>query len=367
MRIVRIIDRYVFAEACGLFLVGFCGFLAFLLINKLFLEVQDLLNPNVPAIMVIQAVSLEAPNFTTMALPVAILFGTLMSMSRLAKDNELTAMFTNGISLYRLFLPFLLLSMIAVTASYLTNEYLLPRAAAIQQRIYDAYPQIVGNDNREPPPFIVKLENGEFVTASYFDKKQGVLSNVILDDWSTEGGKRLITSTTGLAEGETLVMGRDMGNPAILFRQDPNSGLYTGFTKEPTEQIPLGLDLKAQVAEIKTPQELTQSDLARQSKIKQQTGENPARDLTDFHLRFAGPFASLAFALVAMPLSLKAPREERLLGLIFCFVLVMVFYVLHFICKLMGYNEVLPPWLGAWLPNMTFAFIALLIFVYSRK
>ena len=57
---------------------------------------------------------LETPYFMTLSFPVSILFATLMSMGRLAKDNELMAMFTNGIILYRLFLPFLLLSLASV-------------------------------------------------------------------------------------------------------------------------------------------------------------------------------------------------------------------------------------------------------------
>jgi len=50
----------------------------------------------------------------------------------------------------------------------------------------------------------------------------------------------------------------------------------------------------------------------------------------------SGAFASLAFALVAMPLSLRAPRDERLLGLILSFVLVMLYYLLYFMGKMMG-------------------------------
>ena len=71
--------------------------------------------------------------------------------------------------------------------------------------------------------------------------------------------------------------------------------------------------------------------------------------------------------LVAMPLSLRAPRDERLLGLIITFILVLVYYTIFFISKLMGYNEVLVPWLAAWMQNIVFAVIALFIFVISRK
>jgi lipopolysaccharide export LptBFGC system permease protein LptF len=373
MRLFRIIDRYVFMEAFGLFLLGFFGFLSFLVVNKLFLEVQDLIDPRIPAFAVVKAVLLEGPNFATWALPVATLFGTLMSMGRLAKDNELQAMFTNGLSLYRLFLPFLLLSSIAVLSSFMINEYLVTRAAAVQQKIYDQFPMLRG-DSKEDDPFIVKLENGQFVTARYFDKGNpampnsgGKLRNVMFDDWDNPSGKRFMTTRDAFARGNMLTLGVDQRNPATIFEKDGADQLYASADREPSYPVNLGFDLKKQFTDLKTPQELTTSELARQTRTKAQHGESSAKDQTDWHLRFSGAFASLAFALVAMPLSLRAPRDERLLGLILSFVLVMLYYLLYFMGKMMGYNEVMPPWLGAWMMNIVFGFIALGVFIYSRK
>jgi lipopolysaccharide export system permease protein len=367
MRLIRIIDRYVFAEAFGLFLLGIFGFLSFLIVNKLFLEVQDLLDASIPASAVVKAVLLEGPNFATWSLPVATLFGTLMSMGRLAKDNELTAMFTNGLSLYRLFLPFLLMSSIAVLSSFLINEYLVTRAAAAQQRIYDQFPRLRQKQDNSIDPFIVKLANGEFVTASYFDKTQGRLRNVMFDDWDNPAGKRFMTSEQAFSQGKMLTMGMDQRLPATVYNKFSKEELYSSAAQEPSLPVNLGFDLKQQFTDLKTPQELTTAELARQTRAKAAVGESSSVDQTDWHLRFSGAFASLAFALVAMPLSLKAPRDERLLGLILSFLLVMLYYLLYFMGKLMGYNEVLPPWLGAWLMNITFGFIALGVFVYSRK
>jgi LPS export ABC transporter permease LptG len=366
MRLIRIIDRYVFSEAFGLFLLGFFGFLAFLVVNKLFLEVQQLLDARIPAIAVVKVVLLDAPNFATWALPVATLFGTLMSMGRLAKDNELTAMFTNGLSLYRLFLPFLVLSSIAVLASFLINEFLVTRAAAAQQALYDQFPYLT-KEQRQDDPFIVKLENGQFVTARYFDKNGGRLTSVMFDDWDNETGKRFMTAREAFSRGNTLTLGVDVRSPATVFNKPAKPELYSSADAEPSLPLNLGLDLRKQFTDLKTPAELTTSELARQTRQKAAVGESSAKDATDWHLRFSGAFASLAFALVAMPLSLKAPRDERLLGLILSFLLVMVYYTLYFMGKMMGYNEVIPPWLGAWLMNIVFGFIALCVFVYSRK
>ncbi len=353
-------------EALGLYVLGFTGFLAFLLINKLFLEADRILDPNVPGLAIVKIVLLEAPNFANWSFPVAILFSTLMSMGRLAKDNELTAFFTNGLSLYRLFIPFLLLSSFSVLSAYFVQEYLVTKAATKQEEILNNNP-ILREDNAEPDPFITRLDNGEFIAAKFFDKQQGRLGHVVYDNWMREQGNELYVSAYGAVEGDFLQMGMRQDNPAYVYDQMTPDGLYTGRTDETATQVNLQVDLKTQLTQMKTPQELTQTELAEQSKLKKKRGANPAEDLTDFHLKFSSPFASLAFALVAMPLSLRAPRDERLIGLVFSFLLVLFYYTVFFISKLMGYNGVLPPWLAAWMMNIIFAFISLGIFATSRK
>ncbi|MCB1217272.1 LptF/LptG family permease [bacterium] len=378
MKLIRTVDKYVFLEAGGLFVLGFSAFLAFLLINKLFLEADKLLDPSQPGKAIALVTLLEAPNFMTWSLPIGILFATLMSMGRLAKDNELTAFFTNGISLYRLFMPYLVLSCIAVLIAYFTQENLVTLAAARQQKIIDDNPVIRQDDSKEADPFITRLDSGQFLSATSFDENSGALNNVVYDSWSENEGELLVTSRVGSVNKAILNLGVNLATPAHVFDHfttDPKlmkegqdtTKLYDSYVDEPTYKANLGLALADQYTQIKTPQELTQTDLAEQSRIKKARGENVAQEMTDYHMRYSGPFASLAFALVAMPLSLKAPRDERLLGLIISFMLVLVYYTIYFLAKLMGYNEVLPPWLAAWAMNIMFAFISFGIFLFSRK
>jgi lipopolysaccharide export system permease protein len=376
VRVFKILDAYVFREAASLFVLGFSGFLGFMVINKLFLEAERILSPQMPGWVIVKLALLDAPYYATLSLPVATMFATLMCMGRLAKDNELDALFTNGISLYRLFLPFLLLASIAVISSYVISEYLITAATREQQRLKDANPIVLERDEIEDPdPFIARMDNGAFVTASVFDKESGHLTNIIYDDWNFEEGTRLLSARQASVQGDDLVMGYSRSSPALefgdLLEEDDAVGeetrLYQGYAEQATATVDLGMPLKEQLTQMKTPQELTQTELAEQSKLKRQLGENTAKDDTDYHIKFSGPFASLAFALVAMPLSLRAPRDERLIGLIFCFILGLVYYMLFFVGKLMGYNQVLDPWLAAWIKDIVFAIIAFLIFVSSRK
>lgn len=521
---VRIVDAYIFREAFQLYVIGFGGFLLFLVVNQLFLEGDRLLNPNFPTKEILRLIGLNVPYFMTMAIPIAVLFGTMMTMGRLAKDNEIDALFTNGIHLVRLYMPFMVLSLINVLIVFAVNESLVPQANAAAETIYKKYPYLREQQETESDPIIVALPNGAFFAASFVDKNTGTAFYAVYDTLTKKGGEEVDAPPSGpqapplpgaqpspqpgvqpapqpppemqpgqrppiqprrLPPGERGSPGRDKpveparpqetqptsetaqattisaelaqedappppieaappppakpvepppapvqphepvptpGTPAsgapgpgkivnvpapaspppadlnvavqgsgaaqdlrlflsangqiaqetlsvtqpYVYYLSPD-GLIDRRTRETTASLRLGIPLREIFTEIKTPEELSREELARQTEVKRQLGANPAKDATDFYLKFSIPFACLFLSLVAMPLALRAPRDERLLGLVITFVLVMSYYTVYYICKLMGYNELLPPFVAAWMQNIIYAGIAVVIFSISRK
>ncbi len=463
-RLIKTLDKYLFSEAFSLYLVGFFGFLAFLIINQLFLEGDRLLNPNFPTREILKLILLNVPYFITLTIPVAVLFATLMSMGRLAKDNEIDAFFTNGIHLSRLFVPFFVLAIANVFFNYYVNENWVPKANAAAESIYEKYPYLREQESVEVDPVIVRLPGGAFFASSFVDKKSGTVFYAVHDTLTLadsndnesptvgENSRAETEKATGLplpenpsveatsaqssergpekghdslktgagageVSSENSLLVKDVGKNAVQGDTSGNSdndeeasrngqsvgevferirgilyfstnaqivedrlnmsnpyayyvsddGLVVKRETQPYVQLSLGLPLKDLYSTIKTPEQLSREELERQTRFKRQVGLNPAKDATDFHLKFSIPFASLFLALVAVPLSLRAPRDERLLGLVFVYILGTGYYLVHFVSKLMGYNEILPPALAAWMQNIVFFFIGIIIFAFSRK
>jgi lipopolysaccharide export LptBFGC system permease protein LptF len=456
---------YIFSEAFQLYVIGFSGFMAFLIINQLFLEGDRLLNPNFPTKEILKLIGLSVPYFFTLAIPIAVLFSTLMSMGRLAKDNEIDALFTNGIHLYRLFLPFLVLSLMNVVIVFVVNEGLVPKANAASEAIYQKYPYLRDVQEEEADPIIVKLPSGAFFASTYVDKNTGSSFYAVFDTLTMQQAQDVETpeafgppplaapppesgvqppptespldqpatppppgmeprgpapskdvgprpkpeprprppaAKPGVAEAAEVAPeapptadGKLSVTAEGVEPTEPDRRLYLAANARIIEQtlsaaqpfvyfvgkeglidrreqrsnasLELGLPLKDVFTDIKTPEELSREELQRQTEVKRQIGVSPAKDATDFYLKFSIPFACLFLSLVAMPLSLRAPRDERLLGLVVTFVLVMSYYVIYFVAKLMGYNEMLPPFFAAWMQNIIFAGIAMFVFAISRK
>ncbi len=502
-RLVRILDKYLFLEAFSLYLIGAFGFLGFLIVNQLFLEGDRLLNPNFPTREILKLVFLNIPYFLTLTIPVAVLFATLMSMGRLAKDNEIYAFFTNGIHLYRLFVPFFILATANVVLEFYVSEAWVPKANAMAEAVYTKYPYLREQETEEADPIIVRLPNGNFLASSFLDKKSGAVFHAVYDNLtsSAEGGgseaekgteesAKPVTANTAngkereverslasaqirdgdlsvdgrthpenavKASGETMLPGerekdeaveefagsKAQGSPLpsgkvssspgtpkdgtadkgssgkqsvgprsqadaekfdeessdgnkvklnvsplsreIYFAMNAqvegekltagrlysyeveNDGLVSKREQRSNLQLYLGLPLGNLYSTIRTPEQLSREELQRQTEVKRQIGLNPAKDATDFYLKYSLPFASLFLALVGVPLSLRAPRDERLLGLVFIYILGTGYYFVYFVSKLMGYNEILPPFLAAWMQNIVFFVIGIAIFAFSRK
>lgn len=362
-RLVGTLDSYLFQEAFGLYLFGFLGFMTFLIVNQFFLEGEKLLNPHTPAKTVFALIYLRIPYFITLSAPIAMLFSTLMSMGRLQKDNETTAFFTNGISLYRLFLPYLFLSIISAVVVFWVHDQYVSRATRTVVELQEKFPQVRDETEEEKrnDPFIVSLPRNRSLLTYYFNRGAGQMVNITIDDSIAPEDPKLITARNGFLSGLNITL-----NGVRIYHLNKDGNIKTVEDK-PTYSITSGLPLKEIYSDIRSPEEITARELSRQIQESGGLGENINRRKTEYFLKYSIPFASIAFALIAVPLSLKAPRDERMLGPVFTFILVMSYYFIYFMAKIMGYNAALPPWLAAWTQNIVYLLATAVIFYFARK
>lgn len=100
--------------------------------------VDDIMGKDIEMLVIFKLLFLTSANVIPMALPIAILFSSIMTMGNLAESNELTAMKSSGMSLFKIMRPMVIfVSVLAVSTFYFSN-YILP-IANLKQRalIYD--------------------------------------------------------------------------------------------------------------------------------------------------------------------------------------------------------------------------------------
>jgi lipopolysaccharide export system permease protein len=86
------------------------------------------------------------------------------------------------------------------------------------------------------------------------------------------------------------------------------------------------------------------------------------RRLTEYYKDLAFPTASLIFCMIGIPVGIVSKRSGRVGGFAVGVMIVVVYYVLNVLCEFFVTTLVLPPFAGAWLPNLAFFAMGLMLF-----
>lgn len=129
---------FIIKSFIGPFVVTFTIAMVFLIMQFLWKYVDDIMGKDVGMFVILKLLFYTSANIIPMALPIAILFSSIMTMGNLAESNEFTTMKSAGMSLFRIMRPMLVFVVILSGATFYFSNYILP-IANLKQRalIYD--------------------------------------------------------------------------------------------------------------------------------------------------------------------------------------------------------------------------------------
>ena len=125
---MKLIQRYVLREHSGPFLFALSSLTSLMLLNYIAKRFGDLVGKGLPWGVIGEFFLLSIPFTVAMTLPMSILVAVLYSFSRLAAENEITALKASGVSMVRLIIPPLGAAFVMTLVMIAFNDQLLPRA-----------------------------------------------------------------------------------------------------------------------------------------------------------------------------------------------------------------------------------------------
>ena len=126
--VLKRIDELVITSFIPPFIVAFSVSLFVLLMQMLWIYIDDLAGKGLGFFTVIELLSYRAVSFVPMALPLGILLSSVMLMGNFAEHYELSSMKSAGMSLVRIMQPMLIFSLFTVAFSWYCSDYLIPAA-----------------------------------------------------------------------------------------------------------------------------------------------------------------------------------------------------------------------------------------------
>ncbi|MFA6914296.1 MAG: LptF/LptG family permease, partial [Endomicrobiia bacterium] len=133
---IKILHRYIVKEFVSSFIFGLTVFSAILLLDQIFQLIDLFLSKGVGFFLIFQLFILIIPNILSLTIPMAILFGVLLSYGRLSEDNEITVMKATGINYKTLSMPIIVFVMFISIGLIYFNHSLSPSTHMYFRTLY---------------------------------------------------------------------------------------------------------------------------------------------------------------------------------------------------------------------------------------
>ncbi|MDD5617747.1 MAG: LptF/LptG family permease [Candidatus Omnitrophica bacterium] len=136
---MRILDKHITKEFTSSFLTCIGIFLFLFIIIDSFTNLDDFIKNRLPFIIVFKYYLTLIPNVFVQTSPIACLIATIYTLGKLNRNNELIAMRTSGMSIYKIVLPIFIVGIIISLASFLVSEKLMPISQKVSDTIKTKY------------------------------------------------------------------------------------------------------------------------------------------------------------------------------------------------------------------------------------
>ena len=350
------LDRYIFTECLGPIGTGFFAATSLLLVSSFFRLAEAMIRRDVPLSTVGKLLALNLPHIVVLTIPMAILFGILVAVGRLAADSELTALRAAGVSLLYLYRPVLMLSVLfMVLNSYLMIQ-VLPWGNRTLARLTDAE-FLRGSQAHQVEPRIFHeildgktlyvFELGEddtwrgvFISDSVPYPEMNYTVAEAGDIRIEEGGRRVIVSLD-----EALDQSLDLREPkeAKIFRY----GSLEMFLEE-TGPGAVARSTSRGVRELT----LTELHAVANDSTRSLVIRNRAR--VEIHKKFSIPAVCVVFGLLALPLGFNRRAGGTSPAFVQALAVLIAYYVFQSIGEEAAAEGKIRPWVSMWLPNAVF-------------
>lgn len=348
---MRTLNRYL----TGSFLVTFLLALlivTFVMCIGIMFKVTDLIARGVSWQPVLRVLVDRFPQALTYSIPISVLVTCLLMFGRLSADGEIVAMRASGVNIWNIVQrPCLLAAILGLVCAVINNE-VVPKGH-LASRVE------LSKLGMQTP--LELLEEGRFIqdfpgmTLYITKRKDNTLQGVRIYDLRKPGIRREIRATTGIvreAQGGGVSLDlRDVridpfadDRPGAAYCEqwlvnvprDTSKGVYIPNKNDETF---FGLLDDIRTVSVKYPHFSAEDALRYRTLLT-----------VELHKRFSLAASCFAFAVLGIPLGIKAHRKESSVGIGISLLLVFHYYVFIMIAESFEKNASAQPHLITWIP-----------------
>ncbi|MDI6736247.1 MAG: LptF/LptG family permease [bacterium] len=360
---MKILDFYILRTFGKPFIISLVFFTGLIIISNLFRRTGLLIERQIPPLIMFEYFLYQIPNILMLITPVAVLLACLFSLGSLAHDNEIIALSSSGINLYRIVLPIIFAAILISFLALGWNEFVIPEANQRLQMIKSQRLFGEGNISHKAENLSFRNDKGWFLTIRLFDKEtmKGIeIKNRYL---SGHPSLRIDAKKAKWINGEWLLEDgilRRFNQQGLLIEEKP-------FKKKKLQLWSPDEIWMISQAEKKKADDMSMKDLNAYIRLLARSGCKFNDKLVDLYLKISFPFANLIIALIGTSLALQKPKGNIAASFGLSILISFLYWEAIGVGRALGIAEKLPPLFSAWIAHIIFGITGVYLAVKARK
>lgn len=356
----NILDRYILREFFKILVLVLVSVVALFIVVEYTELSRDVRQNDVSASTLLRYFRFQIFNVLNWTLPISVLVSTLVTFGILAKNNEITAIKSNGVSLYRIAAPILAVAVLISVLAYFILDFVLPyanqRASEIKRRI-EGKTEISSTAQQK---LWYRGKGRYLINFLAYDRNSRQLSQVQVFEFHPSEFRltRRVYAERATWNGEAWAFEDgwmrsfpDEGNSTYTLITEPVALFY--------EETPDDF-----ATESTHPDQMTYAQLRRYINTLKDAGYASDELAVRLYAKTSWPAISIVMALIAMPFAFRIGRRGALYGIGISLLLGIIYWLVFAVFTKFGEVGNLPPLLSAWSANILFALAAIYMFLH---
>lgn len=351
---MKLIDRYILKNFLLTLLFSLLVLCIIFIIVNLIERIDKFIDNKLTVIDIAKYYLYFLPDILKMLIPVAVLISSLFTVGRLSNSNEVTAMKSGGMSLYRLMLPFVIVATIISLGHLYFNAWLVPQANKhkfIMESKFrsDANQEIISNFYyRESPDINISI--------GFYEPSSSIAYNTSIEYYSPRPKQRLLKKVSARSmQWDSTKKIWNLSN--IIVRRFDSAEISA--TRLTDMQVKLNADGDRMQEIQKQQSQMTFPEIRDYLNFLKNGGKDITRMETEYYANYSFPFANLILIFFSIPFASVKKKNGLAVQIAAAMGIGFTYLVFWQVGQSVGIALQLNPMISGWLANIIFIILGL--------
>lgn len=357
------LDRYILKQIILTLIFAIFALCIIFIVVNLMETMDKFIDAKVSLDIITRYYLVYLPEILKILTPVSVLLACLLTVGKLSNNNEITAMKTGGLSLYRLIFPIFVLGVVLSLGQYYFNGWIVPAANEEKSRISEVHLKRGSGDG-----YISNLAFRDSPTRNilmqYYDAEMKIAYKIAIEDYDTNMATRLLSRLEAQQMYWNDTLKKWILKDGIVTKIDKNGHVRP----ERFDKLPINIRInQKQLAKInKKTKELTFDEMSDYIRLLRTGGKDVRKLEIEYRSEQALPLANFIVVFFAVTFASVKKRGGLAIQIAAAMVISFAYLICFQLAKPIGLVVNVSPIIIGWSSNILFFCAGVISLIKTR-